>query len=68
MVYVGSSAWFGNKMFALDASSGQVLWSYPSVGSLWAGPAIANGTVYWGSGYYQALGSKKFYAFSIGGH
>ena len=68
VVYVGSSNWFGNKMFALDASSGQILWSYPSVGSLWAGPAIANGMVYWGSGYYQALGSKKFYAFSIGGH
>jgi polyvinyl alcohol dehydrogenase (cytochrome) len=41
----------GNNMFALDASNGNVLWSFPSGGSVNAAPAIANGTVYWGSGY-----------------
>ncbi len=68
VLYVGGTNWFGDKMFALDAATGKILWGYPSAGSLWAGPAIANGMVYWGSGYYQALSSNKFYAFSIGGH
>ncbi len=68
VLYVGSTAWFGDKMFALNAATGKVLWGYGSNGSLWAGPAVANGTVYWGSGYYQALPSNKFYAFSLGGH
>jgi len=36
---------------ALDARTGQILWSFAAGASCNAGAAIANGTVYWGSGY-----------------
>jgi len=38
-------------MYALDAATGRMLWSFPAAGSVNAGPAVANGTVYWGDGY-----------------
>ena len=54
-------------MFALNAATGQELWSFTSGGSVNAGPAIAHGTVYWGSSYSR-LGfggtNNKLFAFS----
>ncbi len=56
-------------MFALDAANGEQLWSFVSGGSVNAGPAIVDGTLYWGSGYTN-LGpgfgdpSGKLFAFS----
>ena len=71
VVFVGSSAGGGsNNMFALAAGNGKVLWSFPASGSVWSGPAIANGVVYWGSGYGRFAypnTDNKFYAFSING-
>ena len=82
VVYVGSMAgpvtfvppftFDGPSMFALDAANGKELWTYTSGGSVNAGPAIANGTLYWGSGYSNlgpALGAsvKKLFAFSRNG-
>jgi polyvinyl alcohol dehydrogenase (cytochrome) len=60
------------NMFALDAATGKVLWSYSSGGSVNAGAVVADGVVYWGSGYSQLpipwfVGNNKFYAFSLGG-
>ena len=57
---------FGPNMHAMDASTGEILWSFGSPGSCNAGPAIVNGTVYWGSGYagFGVPGDNKFYAFS----
>jgi len=58
-------------MFALDAGTGKILWSFDAGSSVNAGPAIVDGTVYWGSGYAHlgpALpfsGNDKFYAFSV---
>ncbi len=73
VVYAGSmeaTAGHGN-MFALDAATGKVLWKFASEGSVIAGAVIADGVVYWGSGYSNFgapyKGAKKFYAFSIGG-
>lgn len=66
VVYVGS---ISGLMAALDASSGKILWSFNSVGSVMDGPAIVNGTVYWGSGYHIAnllgTGNNKLFAFSL---
>jgi polyvinyl alcohol dehydrogenase (cytochrome) len=42
---------FAGTHLALDAATGAVLWSSASGGSCMAGAAIADGTVYWGSGY-----------------
>jgi polyvinyl alcohol dehydrogenase (cytochrome) len=60
-------------MFAFDAKTGDVLWSFQSGGTVYGGPAIVGGVVYWGSGYPSSarpLGfgtsSKKLYAFGLG--
>jgi polyvinyl alcohol dehydrogenase (cytochrome) len=76
VVYGGSmnpSASSGADMFALDASTGKILWSFNSGASVNSGPAIVDGTVYWGSGYAHLgpflpyTGNNKFYAFSLNG-
>ena len=58
-----------STFFALDAVSGDILWEFASGGSVNAGAAVVDGTVYWGSGYgrLRALGSgnDKLYAFEI---
>jgi polyvinyl alcohol dehydrogenase (cytochrome) len=57
-------------MFALDAANGKQLWSFASGGSVNAGPAIAEGRVYWGSGYAHlgfGGGNNKLFAFSRNG-
>jgi polyvinyl alcohol dehydrogenase (cytochrome) len=55
-------------MFALDASTGNILWSFASGSSVVAAPAIVGDSVYWGSGYGRfGLGTpnNKLFAFSI---
>ncbi|HZC54020.1 MAG TPA: PQQ-binding-like beta-propeller repeat protein [Mycobacterium sp.] len=71
VVYAGSMARGTTQqtMFALRASSGQTLWTYPAGGSVIAGATIVDGTVYWGSGYSNlgpdlGTANNKFYAFS----
>jgi polyvinyl alcohol dehydrogenase (cytochrome) len=60
-------------MFAVDASSGKILWSFAASGSVSSAPAIANGVLYWGSGYSVvgppgfSSADNKFYAFSLNG-
>jgi hypothetical protein len=65
VVYAGSLDATGH-MYALNASGGKVLWSFASGGSVIDGPAIANGVVYWGSGYGKVggTGNNKMYAFA----
>jgi polyvinyl alcohol dehydrogenase (cytochrome) len=58
-------------MFAIDGATGTVLWSFASGATVYGGPAIAGGVVYWGNGYPASrLGfgtpGGKLYAFSIG--
>ena len=48
VVYVPSMSGY---VYALDATSGATLWSYNTGGSVNAGATVANGSVYWGSGY-----------------
>jgi polyvinyl alcohol dehydrogenase (cytochrome) len=54
-------------MYAFDASSGKILWSYLTGGSILGGPAIVDGVVYWGSGYARSGGTanNKVYAFAL---
>jgi polyvinyl alcohol dehydrogenase (cytochrome) len=54
VVYAGSTADTGNDMYALDARSGAILWSFASGGPVISGAAVVDGTVYWGSGYALA--------------
>ena len=73
VVYVASMAKLAtqNQMFALDAATGATLWQFGAGSSVNAGPAVVNGSVYWGSGYsrsgVEGSGNNTFYAFSIDG-
>jgi len=55
-------------MYALNAATGAVLWSFASGGSCLSGAAISDGTVFWGSGYSNfgfGTPNNKVYAFSV---
>jgi polyvinyl alcohol dehydrogenase (cytochrome) len=57
-------------MYALNAETGAVLWSFASGGSCLSGAAISNGMVFWGSGYSNfgfGTPNNKLYAFSLAG-
>jgi polyvinyl alcohol dehydrogenase (cytochrome) len=71
VLYAGSMARTGDQMYALDAATGQILWRFASGGSVNSGPAVVDGTVYWGSGYGRlglGSGNNKLYAFSLDGN
>ena len=70
VVYTASMAKSGNEMYALDASNGNILWSYSAGSSVNAAPAVVDGSVYWGSGYSKSAegnGNNKLFAFSVDG-
>ena len=63
----------GGNMYAMDAATGGILWSFASGGSCNAGAAVVGRSVYWGSGYSSLAGflfpsptgNNKFYAFEV---
>jgi len=71
VVYASSMAKLASQdqMFALDAKTGAILWQFSAGSSVNAGPAVVDGTVYWGSGYsrsrVEGSGNNRLYAFSI---
>ena len=71
VVYTASMAKSGHQMFALDAATGQILWQFAAGSSVNSGPAVVDGSVYWGSGYsrsgVEGSGNHRLYAFSIDG-
>ena len=50
VVFAGSMATTGQTMFALDASNGNILWSFAAGVPVVGAPAIVGDSVYWGSG------------------
>lgn len=69
VLYVGSLDKAGH-MYALNAATGAVLWSYASGGSVIDAPSIVSGVLYWGSGYrrysgFGSTGNNKVYAFTL---
>jgi len=54
-------------MYAVNATTGNILWSYQASGTILNGPAISQGTVYWGAGYGRSGGTpgNAVYAFSL---
>ncbi|MGC2547463.1 MAG: PQQ-binding-like beta-propeller repeat protein, partial [Silvibacterium sp.] len=69
VLYVGSLDPKGH-MYALNAATGAVLWSYASGGSVLDAPSIVSGVLYWGSGYrrysgFGSTGNNKVYAFTL---
>jgi polyvinyl alcohol dehydrogenase (cytochrome) len=74
VLYAGSMAKSGDEFYALDAATGRILWGHPGGASVNAGPAIVDGSVYWGTGYSRAPNKEgtsntpgRLYAFSLGG-
>jgi polyvinyl alcohol dehydrogenase (cytochrome) len=69
VTYVASMAKTGDQMYALDAATGTILWSFAAGSSVNAGPAIVDGSVYWGSGYsrsgVEGSGNTRLFAFSL---
>jgi glucose dehydrogenase len=47
MVYIGSS---DANLYALNATTGALVWSYPTNQFVYSSPAVADGVVYVGSG------------------
>ncbi len=54
------------NFLALDAATGEILFTFPSGGTSISAPAIVDGTLYWSSGY-RLLGAtnNKVYALSL---
>ena len=65
VMYAGSNS---GQMYAFDAATGNILWSFVSGGTVLDGPSIVDSTLYWGSGYrnIQGTGNNKVYAFALG--
>lgn len=49
VVFGGTTTPGHNKMFALDAKSGAILWTFASDGVVKSGAAVVDGVVYWGT-------------------
>lgn len=69
VVFAGSMDNDGT-MLAIEASTGSVLWTYKSTATVYGGPAIVDGVVYWGNGYPQRLffgtPGHTLFAFALG--
>ena len=66
VMYAGSNS---GQMYALNATTGDILWDFASGGTVLDGPSIVGGTLFWGSGYQniQGTGNNKVYAFTLTG-
>ena len=74
VLYVSSLASTGDQMYALDPASGKILWHFAAGGSVGSHPAVADGIVFWSSGFSPVFGNiqgvrqnNKFFAFSVDG-
>lgn len=69
IVYAGTIDAVGT-MYALDAATGETLWTFASGGSVNTSPAVVDGRLYWGSGYnvpgFGITANDRFYAFAPG--
>jgi polyvinyl alcohol dehydrogenase (cytochrome) len=55
-------------MYAMDAATGAIKWTFESGGGCLSGAAISNGQVFWGSGYSNfgfSTPNNKLYAFGL---
>jgi polyvinyl alcohol dehydrogenase (cytochrome) len=64
-VVFGCNVSAAGTMYALNARTGAVLWSHDSGGPCNAGPSIADGMVFWGTGTFNGFGPKKVFAFGL---
>lgn len=58
----------GTRKWAAGARQSRlVLWSYPIGATVYGGPAVVDGVVYWGNGYQTVAGTrgKGLFAFHV---
>ena len=70
VVFGASLSETDENLFAMNAETGEILWSFAAGGSVIAFPSIVNGSLYWGTGYVSFLETTpndKLYAFSVRG-
>src|SRR4029079_3215712 len=66
VVYASSMPQTGDQMFALDGKTGEILWRFAAGSSVNSGPAVVDGTVYWGSGHHRRLrGNRHKQVFAV---
>jgi polyvinyl alcohol dehydrogenase (cytochrome) len=59
---------YSGYVYAINAATGSILWSYNTGGSVIDGPSIVKGMVFWGSGFRHiapGIGNNKVYAFTV---
>ena len=68
-VMFGCSMDATGPMYAMNAKTGKILWTYNAGSSCNAGASVVENTVYWGSGYtnygFGVGGTNKVFAFTI---
>jgi polyvinyl alcohol dehydrogenase (cytochrome) len=77
VVYAGSAAGSDGNMYALHGTTGAILWSFASGGSVFSAPAVVHGMLFWGSGYTRnaacpngfntCVANNKLFAFGLSG-
>jgi polyvinyl alcohol dehydrogenase (cytochrome) len=72
VVFAGSMDAKGT-MYAIDGATGEIRWKFESGATVYSGPAIVGGVVYWGVGYPSSRplgigtsGTTQLYAFDLG--
>ena len=61
-IMFGGSMDMNGTMFALNTDTGDVLWQFQSGGTVYGGPAIVDGVVYWGTGYPEKASTGQVVA------
>ena len=59
---------FSGLVYAINSATGAFLWSFDTGGSVVDGPALASGSVLWGSGYGHTppgTPNNKVYSFTV---
>lgn len=67
-VLYGCSLDASGHMYAMNGATGAILWRHAGGGSCLSGAAIADGTLYWGSGYSNfgfGTPNSRLFAFSV---
>ena len=62
MLFAGSMS---QKFYALNAQTGEIIWSKSVKGSVGSAPSIVDDVLYWGTGYHLGFAGNSVYALSL---
>lgn len=64
-VIFGTSILRQGPIYAINAYTGKILWSYQTGDAVYGGASISNGCVYIGNGYRVRAPGKSLFAFCV---